>query len=429
MDKINRNNYEAYFLDFAEGNLSEEERKQVLDFVQANPDLREELEEFELIQLQTEDENPENWADLKKNYSDSQEIRDELYFNALEGELSAEQKVALNKLLENQEYAEEYKLWKSLKLTSPYLNGEWSNLYQISPDIEISETNFDHFLIAASEGLLTEEQEIQLKELAAAIPNGKKELERARNLHLQAPAGVFYPDKGKLYKKKESAGLLIWFARTAAVAALFILGYFIAGQFQKDSDLQIAEKVKVDTTKTAPSGDVEAQSKDTVIAPEDEQGTTETMGQEEILKKDDPKAPGKSEIPSRSRKEIRIHKLESIPAEKIEQKEFTDFGSAIALRTEGIIQVKSDVNQIETVEPSYDDYQTLPELAEDYLANRFDYAETGNRGFVPTMAQKIAERAGETFDAEVKTEENQSENSTKFTFRLGSFKVTRTSSN
>jgi hypothetical protein len=428
MDKINRNNYEAYFLDFAEGNLSDEERKEVLDFIQANPDLREELEEFELIQVPAKNEEPGNWADLKKNYADSQELRDELYFNALEGDLSEEDKEALNKLLERQEYKEEYKLWKSLKLTPSNLKDEWSNLYQIGPDKEITKTNFDHFLIAASEGLLTEEQENQLEKLAAEFPNGKKELELARNLHLQAPKAVFYPDKDKLYRKKERAGLLIWFARSAAVAALFILGYFILGQFQKDSPPQLAEDVKVDSTKTIPSLEKENESNDAATDLGGEEENTGSTGQEEVSKKDNVAPSSKSQSPKKSRIDIEVPKLKPIPVNAIEQKKIRDFGSAIALRTEGIIEIKEKVKQVETVEPNYDDYQTLPELAEDYLASRFDYTETGNRGFVPTMAQKIAERAGEALDAEVKTQENLEDNGSKFTFRVGSFKVTRTSS-
>lgn len=427
MDKINRNNYEAYFLDFAEGNLSDEQRKEVLDFIRANPDLREELEEFELIQLPVENEEPENWVDLKKDYSNSQELRDELYFKAVERDLSEEDEKSLSKLLENQAYAEEYKLWKSLKLTPSDIKGEWSSLYQIGPDKEITETNFDHFLIAASEGLLTEEQESHLERLAAEIPNGKNEWELAQNLRLKAQAAVFYPDKDKLYKKKERAGLLIWFSRAAAVAALFILGYFIIGQFQNDPAPRIAEKMKVDSTKTKPLKEKGNQSNDAGTGVIVEEDTPDYTGQEENSKKNDEAESVKPESFKKSRIDVKVNKLKPIPANAIEQSQIADFGSAIALRTEALIQTKKEVKQIQTVEPDYDDYQTLPELAEDYLASRFDYTDNSSRGFVPTMAQKIAERAGEALDAEVKTEENQTDDRSKFTFRVGNFKVTRSS--
>jgi hypothetical protein len=48
---INRNNYEAFFLDFHEGNLGEELKREVLAFVDSNPDLQEEFRSFEIISL------------------------------------------------------------------------------------------------------------------------------------------------------------------------------------------------------------------------------------------------------------------------------------------------------------------------------------------------------------------------------------------
>ncbi len=48
---ISKNNYEAFFLDFHEGNLSDELRNEVQAFVDSNPDLKEEFESFEVILL------------------------------------------------------------------------------------------------------------------------------------------------------------------------------------------------------------------------------------------------------------------------------------------------------------------------------------------------------------------------------------------
>ena len=44
MEKINRHNYEAYFLDYLEGNLSAEEKHDLLVFLDQNPDLKKELD-------------------------------------------------------------------------------------------------------------------------------------------------------------------------------------------------------------------------------------------------------------------------------------------------------------------------------------------------------------------------------------------------
>ena len=51
MNKINRNNYESYFLDFLEGNITPEDSEQLKFFLEANEDLKEELYSFESIAI------------------------------------------------------------------------------------------------------------------------------------------------------------------------------------------------------------------------------------------------------------------------------------------------------------------------------------------------------------------------------------------
>ena len=47
MINIKRNNYEEYFVDFLDGNLNQAEKEQLFLFLDANPDLKEELENFD----------------------------------------------------------------------------------------------------------------------------------------------------------------------------------------------------------------------------------------------------------------------------------------------------------------------------------------------------------------------------------------------
>ena len=41
--KINRNNYEVFFMDYLDGNLDESVVNDFIEFLQKNPDLKEEL--------------------------------------------------------------------------------------------------------------------------------------------------------------------------------------------------------------------------------------------------------------------------------------------------------------------------------------------------------------------------------------------------
>ncbi len=51
MGKIDRHNYEAFFLDYLEDNLTPSEEKEFIDFIEANPMLKKELNEWENIKL------------------------------------------------------------------------------------------------------------------------------------------------------------------------------------------------------------------------------------------------------------------------------------------------------------------------------------------------------------------------------------------
>jgi hypothetical protein len=48
---INKHNYEAFFLDYSEGSLSVEKVAELLLFLEENPLLKEELENFDLLEL------------------------------------------------------------------------------------------------------------------------------------------------------------------------------------------------------------------------------------------------------------------------------------------------------------------------------------------------------------------------------------------
>ena len=84
---ITIDNYEEYFLDYCEGNLDAEGRREVMSFVKAHPYLREELEEFAGCPVLDDEtdmavETPANLADSLRHTSDYDEP-DVPYFDRL----------------------------------------------------------------------------------------------------------------------------------------------------------------------------------------------------------------------------------------------------------------------------------------------------------------------------------------------------------
>ena len=120
MIDINRNNYEEYFLDFLEGNLSPSENDLLVSFLNSNPDLREELELLnELPEIRTEETFLEK-STLKKSSSNVESNTDnfnELCIAKIEGDLSDEESREFDSFIkENSKRKEEFELFKLTKV-------------------------------------------------------------------------------------------------------------------------------------------------------------------------------------------------------------------------------------------------------------------------------------------------------------------------
>ena len=162
--KINRDNYEAYFLDFAEGNLSAEEEEMLKRFLRFNPDLAEELDAF----------------------SNQEVIPQELKFPGKE---------LLKKTVE--------------------LNSE-----------EVSEINFELFCIAFLEGDLSTEKHDAFLVFLKENPQFEETLELYRKTHLEE-VKVEFPGRKQLKKGKSNViflRYLIPFAAAATIALMFFFG-------------------------------------------------------------------------------------------------------------------------------------------------------------------------------------------------------------
>jgi hypothetical protein len=89
--QINRQNYEAYFLDYIEGKLNTAEVGCLLDFIASNPDLKAELDNYESVTLIPESSIFVEKELLRKNSIGIQSVNesnfDEICVNRIEGSL------------------------------------------------------------------------------------------------------------------------------------------------------------------------------------------------------------------------------------------------------------------------------------------------------------------------------------------------------
>ncbi len=116
--EINRDNYEEYFLDFAEGNLTAEQEDILNNFLKFNPDLEAELKEFDLLQIPAEKITMPSRENLKREIPSKQDAvgpyNFELYSVAyLENDLSDYQRDIFETfLLTDKKYQDSFSMMK-----------------------------------------------------------------------------------------------------------------------------------------------------------------------------------------------------------------------------------------------------------------------------------------------------------------------------
>lgn len=104
MSKISLKNYEAFFLDFSEGNLSQTEEEELRNFLIQHPQLKKELEDFEQPFLSAEQSfTHKSKAVLYREENTGMPIIDYLMVAQLEEIISLDEKRQLAELINNNE--------------------------------------------------------------------------------------------------------------------------------------------------------------------------------------------------------------------------------------------------------------------------------------------------------------------------------------
>lgn len=244
---INKNNYEVWFLDYFENQLSAEQVAELFLFLSQHPHLKEEFESFEntvLPAVLLEEENLLNKQSLKKYDTVCEENINEWLIAQVERELNAQQQQSLDQFLsEYPRYLSDQILIAKTKLAQD--NEESfplkSNLKQFT---SVTTGNIQSRLIAELHGDLN----LQERAMLWAFLENHPEFNDDKNIYqktvLPSSLSVEFPNKQKLRK-----GVVIplyqqkSFYRIAALI-LLILGagiVFTIYQNNYSSDQHIAE--------------------------------------------------------------------------------------------------------------------------------------------------------------------------------------------
>ncbi len=115
--KIARDNYETFFLDFLDGNLAEKDMDQFLDFLEQNPDLKEELQSLQQFRLADEQVVFPEKERLYKPQAEETTNRETKLVAYLEGDLEHEERKIFEDFLSTQPTLQaEYQLFTRTRM-------------------------------------------------------------------------------------------------------------------------------------------------------------------------------------------------------------------------------------------------------------------------------------------------------------------------
>jgi len=192
MNRINRNNYESYLIDWMEGNLDAQTGEELMLFLDDNPDIKEELEEFENVYLEPESVAFPKKSALKKN--------------------------------------------------------------RIIPMGDIHEDNYENFFIAWHENDFSKQEQKDVEQFVLANPSLKEEFDMFGSLTVSRDKSIVYDNKEELHHRKKVIPLF-WLSSAAAmllvlVTVLGLLKYSTSRQTLPNHGRtisQVSEPVKTDS--------------------------------------------------------------------------------------------------------------------------------------------------------------------------------------
>jgi hypothetical protein len=185
--KITKENYEAYYLDALEGNLSAEVLALFHAFLEEYPELAVDLEDFPVLEPNISRELPPDFLGALKHIDFDNE--------------------------------------------------------------QITDNNAEQFCIAHSEGLLTDEKKVELQQFVQKNESWVMVFDMYRHVHLQPRSSEVYPNPQKLKRsERRLLPLLYSVGAAAALVIAFLMYHFNGSEARKSSGPAFANQQK-DTTK------------------------------------------------------------------------------------------------------------------------------------------------------------------------------------
>ncbi len=222
--KINRKNYELYFVDYLDNNLSRGDLLEFMAFLAENPDLEEELNLVKEIKLEPETISFNSKNNLKKTINEveiTKEKFDELCIGKIENNLNKDEIIILkNQFKLHPELEKEFKLFE-LTILKPDLTIEFSAKDSLK-QIEITTEQINQLCINIIENKLSSTEVKQFNKLQNNT-KFKKEFELFNQTILKPDTSIVFPHKSSLKRKTLTTSKIVFTRIIPAVAAVALL--------------------------------------------------------------------------------------------------------------------------------------------------------------------------------------------------------------
>jgi hypothetical protein len=248
--EINKHNYEAFFLDYHEGNLTPQQVADLLLFVEQHPELKEEFESFENVTLEDfSSYNYKDKQDLKKEINLAN--KEEYFIHSVEGTLNNTEQDLLNNYLEQHpQFLNEFNLFQKTKLVA-----DTNIVFTEKEKLKRVPETADNLLISAVEGLLSKEESILLTQQLSVDPDMRKELALYQQTKLKADTSVIYENKKELKyqdwtssEREDKRKPIPFFYYISGIAAAILLLFGLFTFFNNGNTAKQKLAVEIPTT-------------------------------------------------------------------------------------------------------------------------------------------------------------------------------------
>jgi hypothetical protein len=231
---ITRNNYEEFFIDYIDGNLSEQQMAEFNAFLLSNPDLATELDFVSTVKLEPAVGNFDT-SPLKKDISDlplNDKNADELMVSLLENDYPQNQQPQLLQWIENStQRKREFEIFKKTKLEAPHVFMESSGQLQRLPNFEndaVTVENAHMFAIASAEGDLSDSATNRwLHWFSANVLQNNKEFD-FDSIKLVPNYSIVFHEKENLFRtRRTTLSRALWYTSSIAAGLALMFGTWI----------------------------------------------------------------------------------------------------------------------------------------------------------------------------------------------------------